>query len=259
MPDESAPSLIYLWDRRTFFLGRLNAQLRMSQAAATLVVSLAGPLHFFCAGQRMSATSALLPAGVELEMQDGSELIAVCYLDPFGEDYQRLQGRFRLSGSPLLVDYAEEALLLAQLHELHQARATPEQVAQFLEQLIGQAPLPPEHRIDPRIVRTVALIKADVSSNLSAEYLAEQAGLSVPRLTQLFRETLGISMRRYRQWHRLFVTTCGVARGQSLTHAAIEAGFTDSAHFSHTFRSIIGMKPSEMLRQAGNMRLYAGQ
>ncbi len=259
MHDESAPSLIYLWDRRTFFLGRLNVQLSMSTAAATLLVSLAGPLHFSCAGQRLSAKSVLLPAGIDVEMHEGSELIAVCYLDPFGEDFQRLRGRFRLSGSSLLVDYAEEEQLLAQLQELRQTRATPEQVAAFLEQLIGQEPLPVEYRIDPRIVRTVALIKADVSSNLSAEYLAEQAGLSVPRLTQLFRETLGISMRRYRQWHRLFVTTCGVARGLSLTDAAIEAGFTDSAHLSHTFRSIIGMKPSEMLRQAGNMRLYAGQ
>ncbi|WP_315680949.1 hypothetical protein, partial [Escherichia coli] len=71
-------------------------------------------------------------------MHEGSELIAVCYLDPFGEDFQRLRGRFRLSGSPLLVDYAEEEQLLAQLQELRQTRATPEQVAAFLEQLIGQ-------------------------------------------------------------------------------------------------------------------------
>lgn len=259
MPDESVPSLIYLWDRRTFFLGRLKARLRMSQAAATLMVSLVGPLHFSCAGQRVMAASALLPAGIDLEIHDDTELIAVCYLDPFGEDFQRLRERFSLSATPLLVNYAEESKLQEQLRELHLNQATPEQAAIFLEQVIGQARLPTEHRIDPRIVRTVALIKADVSSNLSAEYLAEQAGLSVPRLTQLFRETLGISMRRYRQWHRLFVTTCGVARGLSLTDAAIEAGFTDSAHFSHTFRSIIGMKPSEMLRQAGNIRLYVGQ
>ena len=102
------------------------------------------------------------------------------------------------------------------------------------------------------------LIKADVACNQSIEFLAEQVGLSVPRLTQLFRQKIGIPIRRYRQWHRLFVTSVGVARGMNLTDAAMAAGFTDSAHFSHTFRSIIGMSPSAALAQPRGIRLFAG-
>ena len=69
---------------------------------------------------------------------------------------------------------------------------------------------------------------------------------------------LGVPIRRYRQWHRLFVTAVGVTQGLSLTTAALEAGFTDSAHFSRTFRSILGMPPSAMLNPRGRMRMFAG-
>ena len=53
-------------------------------------------------------------------------------------------------------------------------------------------------------------------------------------------------------------TAVGVTQGLSLTTAALEAGFTDSAHFSRTFRSILGMPPSAMLNPRGRMRMYAG-
>lgn len=37
------------------------------------------------------------------------------------------------------------------------------------------------------------------------------------------------------------------AQGASLTMAAIEAGFADSAHFANTFRSSLGLAPSTLL------------
>ncbi len=43
------------------------------------------------------------------------------------------------------------------------------------------------------------------------------------------------------------MTVTGVERGETLTNAAIAAGFTDSAHFSHTFRMTLGMTPSDIL------------
>src|SRR5690606_41978532 len=121
---------------------------------------------------------------------------------------------------------------------------------------VGSAPV--DFVRDPRIVRVVQLLTDEVASNTSIEYLAERVGLSVPRLTQLFRRQVGIPVRRYRQWHRLFVTSVGVARGLNLTDAAMAAGFTDSAHFSHTFRTIIGMSPSAALAQPRGIRLFAG-
>ena len=159
----------------------------------------------------------------------------------------------------LFVELEQETGWIARHLDLLQEAATPEQAYALIEQLLGTSSADASVlKIDPRILRVVELIKRDVSNNLSARYLAAQVDLSEPRLSQLFKDTLGVPIRRYRQWHRLFVTAVGVTRGLSLTTAALEAGFTDSAHFSRTFRSILGMTPSAMLSPRGKIRMYAG-
>jgi AraC-like DNA-binding protein len=259
MPASDAPVLLYLWDKRTFYLSPFTEPLQLSQAAAMLLLSLDEPLRLDSHGATLQARSILLPAGLELTVDSRGARVAICYLDVFGEDFALLAPRMAVQEAGLLHGLDEEAQWIAAFDCLHRASAAPEEVWRVLERLINpQAQCPPGFVCDPRIVRVVQLIKADVCCNQSIDYLAEQVGLSVPRLTQLFRQHIGIPIRRYRQWHRLFVTSVGVARGMNLTDAAVAAGFTDSAHFSHTFRSIIGMSPSAALAQPRGIRLFAG-
>lgn len=259
MPASDAPVLLYLWDKRTFHLGPFSAPLQLEQAAAMLLFSLDGELLISSRGSQVDCRSALLPAGLELVVHARGSRVAICYLDVFGEDHALLAPR--MTGERGAVRFAldDESACIARFDALHRACAEPAVVWDWLEQMINpQQQAPASFVCDPRIVRAVQLIKADVACNQSIAFLAEQVGLSVPRLTQLFRQKIGIPIRRYRQWHRLFVTSVGVARGMSLTDAAMAAGFTDSAHFSHTFRTIIGMSPSSVLAHPGGARLYAG-
>lgn len=254
-----APVLLYLWDKRTFHLSQFHQPLQLAQAAAMLLIGLDGPLHITSQGDALACRSALLPAGLELSVDGRGSRVAICYLDVFGEDFALLAPRMAASQASVLHGLDSEAACIRRFDELHRSSAAPEQVYAWLDELINpQQGVPVGFVFDPRIVRTIELIKADVSCNQSIAYLAEQVGLSVPRLTQLFRQKIGIPIRRYRQWHRLFVTSVGVARGMSLTEAAVAAGFTDSAHFSHTFRSIIGMTPSAVLAHPQGVRLFAG-
>ena len=62
-------------------------------------------------------------------------------------------------------------------------------------------------RYGRRAFDLLELIRADPADNLSNEALAEQVGLSGDRLQRLFKQTTGIPIRRYRLWHRLFVTS----------------------------------------------------
>ena len=39
-----------------------------------------------------------------------------------------------------------------------------------------------------------------------------------------------------------------IARGDSLTSVALDAGFSSSAHFSTTFREMFGLEPSRFSR-----------
>jgi transcriptional regulator GlxA family with amidase domain len=118
----------------------------------------------------------------------------------------------------------------------------------------GAQPYP---ETDPRVARVVERIQSEIGRNVSVEELANSVNLSVSRLVELFRAQVGVPVRRYRQWHRLFVTFTGVERGASLTEAAIAAGFADSAHFSHTFRMTLGMKPSDIVTMLSG-RIFVG-
>lgn len=259
MQASEAPVLLYLWDKRTFYLSAFSEPLQLSQAAAMLLVSLDGDLLIQSQGSELHVRSVLLPPGLELLVDSRGSRVAICYLDVFGEDFALLAPRMAAREAGVLHGLDEQALWASRFDALHRSSAAPDAIWDWLERLINPlGRLPPGFSCDPRIVRAVELIKADVSCNQSIDFLADQVGLSVPRLTQLFRQKIGIPIRRYRQWHRLFVTCVGVARGMTLTNAAVNAGFTDSAHFNHTFRSIIGMTPSAVLAHARGIRLFAG-
>jgi AraC-like DNA-binding protein len=60
-------------------------------------------------------------------------------------------------------------------------------------------------------------------------------------LRHLFVEQTGLPFRTYLLWLRLTKAVAVFAGGGSLTEAAHEAGFSDSAHFSRTFRRMFGL------------------
>jgi AraC-like DNA-binding protein len=259
--EDDLSNLLYLWPRRSLFVGRVAEPIEFSQAAASLLTGVQAPLRAKVPGRsrQMSAQSLLLAPGTKLTIETSGQLVAACYLDALGEDYRLLSSCM----TPLLEgvhgNIPGESALRDLFASLHRAPVSPEQAYGWLENGINPAGhhYPPP---DSRIEQVVKLIQQQVSRNVSVEELAQAVNLSVSRLVELFRAQVGVPIRRYRQWHRLFVTFTGVNREESLTNAAIAAGFTDSAHFSHTFRMTLGMKPSDILATlSGRLFVDTGQ
>lgn len=98
---------------------------------------------------------------------------------------------------------------------------------------------------DPRIVKAVQLLKGNYERNVSVAWIAREVGLSAPHLTQLFKKTTGCSMRRFRLWHRIFVTAANLTQSVPLTEAALAAGFSDYSQFSRTYRELVGASPAQ--------------
>lgn len=248
MAEHALSNLLYLWPRRTLFIGTLTQPIGFSQAAASVIVSLGDPMELTMPGMAATRrfTSLLLPAGRKVVIDTGGAAVAACYLDAPGQDYALLARSQPEGENGVYINIAEEAGLLDLYTALRQRPMTPELACRELERRINPRGRPYEP-VDPRVEAVIRLIQANIAENTSVEELASAVNLSVSRLVQLFREHVGVPIRRYRQWHRLFVTVAGVERGETLTSAAIAAGFTDSAHFSHTFRMTLGMTPSDIL------------
>src|SRR5690606_6143971 len=203
--------------------------------------------------------SALVPAGVRICVEDADQILACCYLDPLGRDLAVFATSMTRAHGLIRVDSENEQQQLQVCTDLYQARAPAADAYATLMQTIF-----PQHQptapitVDARIAHVVELIRQDTVSNPPHQLLGQQVGVSEVQLQRLFKQATGIPVRRYRLWHRLFVTASLMMLGKTLTDAAIEAGFSDSSHFNHAFRGILGMKPSSIFLRRQNIIIQTG-
>ncbi len=122
-------------------------------------------------------------------------------------------------------------------------RALEDLARQLVARLAGlaQAELP-----DPRVRKIMAYAAARLDGAVTLGAAARSAGLSAGRARHLFVEQTGLAFRKYLLWLRIMRAVAIFAGGASLTRAAHEAGFADSAHFSRTFRRMFGIAAASL-------------
>lgn len=104
---------------------------------------------------------------------------------------------------------------------------------------------------DQRILQACAYIKQLVPQQIpTVAQVAAQIGLSESRLMHLFSQQLGISMRRYILWLRIRYAIKLWVAGHHLIDIALEAGFSDQAHYTRTLRSMVDFAPSMLKEKA---------
>lgn len=253
-------STLYLWRQRTLYLGRIGRLAPLSNGAHTLLFGLEEQIPLTVDGQTFSACSYLIPAGIRFSADSLGQRFACCFLDPLGKDWLFHRPAMAAESCGIYRDSCREAQQLEMLRALHDGQAEAAQAYARLQDVIFPDDAEPVAGFEPdsRIARVVELIRSDPADNLSNEALAEQVGLSGDRLQRLFKQTTGIPIRRYRLWHRLFVTSSMMAMGSTLTDAALAAGFSDSSHLTHVFKSMLGMSPSAVLRRSRQVRILLG-
>lgn len=107
---------------------------------------------------------------------------------------------------------------------------------------------PPSRSLDPRIARAIEFMRGAETTKLSLEDVADTVFLSPSRFAHLFSESVGQPFRRYLLWRKLNRAMLAIGRGISLSQAAHEGGFADSAHLTRTFIQMWGIPPSLMMR-----------
>lgn len=105
--------------------------------------------------------------------------------------------------------------------------------------------------LDARVARVLHVLREEAGQGqVPLRNLATQVCLSPDRLTHLFREQTGLSIKRYLLWAKIRRTVPRIAAGLPLTDSALAGGFTDAAHMSRTFQRYFGLPPS-FLANAG--------
>ncbi|MDB6000732.1 MAG: putative transcriptional regulator, LumQ-like [Rhizobacter sp.] len=110
--------------------------------------------------------------------------------------------------------------------------------------------------IDRRIRSVVDRIKQDPTQQMSAEECAESTHLSFSRFLHLFKAEVGTPFRSFRTWHRARSMLHYVRKNSNLAHIALDIGYPDSTHFSHSVRQVYGLTPKDIFAGCRRLALY---
>ena len=201
---------------------------------ATLAFGLDGPFWLKVSGLSgepaltRETRFALIPPG-RLHHLKATGWVGFVYLDPCGDDHRAiLQNGLDDLDAPLAT--------IGAIDFMHWS----------VDEICALIGLPQRPPADARIAATLRSIDLDPSAFSGISTAARVAQLSVSRFQSLLRETTGVPFRRYRLWRRMVLVMRSLSEGQSLTNAALDGGFSSSAHLSSTFRAMFGIAPSTL-------------
>lgn len=100
---------------------------------------------------------------------------------------------------------------------------------------------------DKRIVESIKFIEENELEykNLISE-LTSKVFLSNSRLSHLFKEHIGISIKKYLVWNRLRqAINLYLGENVNLTDVSLQSGFFDQAHLTNSFKNVLGVSPSK--------------
>jgi len=258
----TAPDLrgsLYVWPEGILFVGEHVRSEPHRHFTASLFFAMSGSLRIRVEpkAEWCETRAALIAPNVMQEMDAWGCQLVNLQIDPESDAYARVAPRLLFGPVHPLPDSLADELSTRARAMLREPAWSPARLWDVALALVGGAPRARCH-FDPRIEHVLDRLKREVLSPPTAVNLARTVGLSEGRLLHLFSEEVGVPLRRYILWLRLRQVVYGWALTRSLTEAAHAAGFADSAHLSRTFRSMYGLRPSDVFRSDGRVALVAG-
>ncbi|MEU3273107.1 AraC family transcriptional regulator [Saccharomonospora sp. NPDC006951] len=207
--------------------------------AVQLVVSYDGCFELDVEGRTSRPRAAVIPSGARHSVDTSGRHIALVLIEPSGDGIARRAAE--LAGRELAVS-----------SETPPER--PELIPAFTDRLLRIARLSPGRSagrpLSPPVAAAVDYLDLALRGRRrpSLREAARAAHLSESRLTHVFSAEVGLPFRRFVLWLRLRHAARALAEVDTLTEAAVVAGFSDLAHFSRVCRETFGVNPSAVTR-----------
>lgn len=246
---------VHIWHEGIVFVGTGIRNAPHRHFTASLIFGIDGPFAFRSGRSPWRTSRAIVTAPNAVQQMDTrGHRVAIMQVDPETAAYARLAPHFVEQGTFVEPKPAVAAVLCSTLRRMvaESRFNAPRFWSCALEAIGGDCP---PHVRDARVTRVLDIIKREFPGALPVATLARAVRVSPSRLIHLWKEEVGVSLRRYVLWLRLRHVVACVAMGHSLTAAAYEAGFADSAHLSRTFRSMFGL-PLSSLFGTSNVELF---
>jgi AraC family transcriptional regulator of arabinose operon len=168
--------------------------------------------------------------------------------------------RFRRISSPGVLPLSRQDFVQfnEQLQAAYRGALSAWQASELFEAVAATAMryMPRAKPIDKRIATIIELLWQQHDYPLSE--LAARVGLSYFRLSHLFADNMGMTLRSYQQWRKLRKAISLSKHNYTLAKLAVESGFANAAHFSRAFVQLHAAPPSYFFH-SGNVKIISPQ
>jgi AraC-like DNA-binding protein len=235
---------------RTVYSGLLGSPSTRKHGAHTVYIAHETPFEIAIDGAAPEcAWLAVVPANVVHRITSSDRLIRDLLVEPESAALADL-AIWDARGVP--APTAEYLKLRRAFDEWLTGRDFAVSNAAELDRFFFGRPLAPR-TLDPRIQRVAARIRTSPHEQISATEFAHLTSLSFSRFVHLFKQEIGMTLRAFCAWKRARAALPSMTGRCNLTQLALEAGYPDSTHFSHSIRRIFGLRPRDIL--AGSRRM----
>lgn len=241
---------VLVWDEQAIFLGQAaDASLHESPAIKVCVaLEQTFALRTHEDDTFTNYESAIIAPGQPHAIDGWHNKIVMLLLAPETRLAQPLAPIFSKQGITRLS--AEAVAKIRAIFSEFDGRLTANDVENICQEMVAAIDSGKSLPIDTRVAQSIEWIRASRNEGISIHEIAAGVELSESRFSHLFTENVRIPVRRYLLWLRLRDAMHLFAKGDSLTEVAHEAGFSDSAHLTRTFRSLLGIAPSALTKES---------
>ena len=245
----AAPNIhLYVWPERFLYLGPSASTTPHRNHAATWLVAHQGTLRVTLGSGVVIENEAIyVPSETEFSTNQAASLIAALYWEPESASFQRAATQFDATTA---CAFKCQHTNLRALESLYGSDSSLAAADKLLADIFGLGGLGGTNASasDKRIEQALSFLRDAPHAYDSIETLAARVHLSPSRFAHLFKQQVGVPVRRYVLWQKMRRALDLAMAGNSLTTAALSAGFADSAHLSRTVRAIMGVAPEFLFR-----------
>lgn len=205
-------------------------------SAAHVMISLGGNVEIITKDEKIQCRGILIPAGMAHTANTDKNKMVVFLFDNTTNAANQIKTLKRLT------DETVDEIIKAYFYfeESKKLSLDYKRFVDFVYKCIGIKKVENLVR-DKRILYALTYIKSNLQGQITCGDVAKHVCLSESRFSHLFKEQVGMTFSAYLVYQRIMKTYTQIINGKSITEAAIEAGFSSSAHFAETNKKLFGL------------------
>ena len=215
---------------------------RHRHMAAHILISPDGPIQVASDNTEFLCHGAVIPSGLSHRVNTFEKEVLVFLYDCTSGTAKQI---LKLQSIP-----EESCHTIADLYATLLKDSSPENYRHFessvLKYLGFEATVVQVH--DVRIQEAMTYVRNRCSAKLTCREVADAVCLSQGRFSHLFKEQVGMTFAAFLICQRILSVYAGVLQGKAVTAAALDAGFSSSAHFAEVNRRVFGTSIRSIIR-----------